>query len=194
MNDEQLQFRRRVRITIGVLLALAAMIVIADRAGAFGYRGDDYRRFDRLRVRMIEVIDGDTFIASDDVGPVQLLGVDAPTEHWSREAKTYLEARLKNRDVTLKLDGTQTRNDAGDLLAYVYITDNDCLNVDIVRDAQAFADRRIKHTLRSAMEVAENEARKKRRGMWRELGDDQQPTWRQEWLRSRARARQSKAP
>ena len=144
---------------VGLLLTLA----IAEHAGAFGYRGDDYAKFDRLSVSAPSVTNGDTFVVSD-VGNVHLLGVAAPTKQWSSQAKQYLEARLKDRMVTLKLDGTQTRDADGNLLAYVYITDNDCLNVDIVRDAQAFVDRRIKHTMHSSIEQAENEARKKNAG------------------------------
>ena len=186
---------RTVRIVMWSAVAAIVSLVVLDRAGAFGYRGDDWSRFNQKPVRAIEVIDGDTFCAELESGeavPVRLLGVDAPEipdAHWSAEAKKYTEARLANRTVTLRLDGTQTRDDAGNLLAYVFILDTDCLNVDIVRDAQAFADRRIKHTLSSPIETAETDARKKRRGMWRELTDDQQPAWRQAWLRELQRRR-----
>jgi endonuclease YncB( thermonuclease family) len=179
---------------IGVsVFALILAVAIAERAGAFGYRGDDYANFDRQTLLAAKVIDGDSFLIPrlGYAETVHLLGVDAPTSHWSAEAKSYLEARLKGRMVTLKLDGTQTRDSQGRLLAYVYITDGDCLNVDIVRDAQAFADRRIKHTLRGSIELVENEARKKKRGMWKDLTDDQQPAWRIDWLRS---LRHKKAP
>jgi endonuclease YncB( thermonuclease family) len=191
MNTDGMKARRRFRFILGSLLALVMALAIADRAGAFGYRGDDWSRYNQKAVRMIEVIDGDTFRAkldgSEDVITVRLIGVDAPEmpdAHWCNEAKRYTEARLTNRAVTLRLDGTQTRDEAGNLLAYVYIHDNDCLNVDIVRDAQAFADRRVRHTLRSSIETLETQARLKRRGMWKDLSDDHQPAWRQDWLRS----------
>lgn len=191
MSAKRSTTRRRYRIAIGVVLVLFAVIVISDRAGAFGYRGDDWSRYNQKSVRMTETIDGDTFRAmlegSDEVMTVRLIGVDAaemPDSHWCNEAKRYTEARLSNRAVTLRLDGTQTRDEHGNLLAYVYILDNDCLNVDIVRDAQAFADRRVRHTLRSAIETLETQARTKRRGMWKDLTDEQQPAWRQDWLRA----------
>jgi endonuclease YncB( thermonuclease family) len=189
MIDPRLKARRRLHWILGSIAALILAVVISDRAGAFGYRGDDYARFDRIGVIASSIINGDTFVAPD-IGEVRLLGIDASAKHWADQSMKYLEARLKGRTVTLKLDGTQTRDAQGRLLAYVYITDNDCVNVDIVRDAQAFADRRIRHTLKSAIELAENEARKKKRGMWREMTDDQQPAWRIEWLQSR-RARAS---
>lgn len=191
MIDVRLKTRRRYRAIVATIVVMVAAIALADRAGAFGFRGDDWATFNQKRVRALDVVDGDTFRATlDDAGAtvvvVRLLGVDAPdfpAGHWAAEAKRYTEARLANRSIVLRLDGTQTRDANGNLLAYVYILNSDCLNVDIVRDAQAFADRRIKHTLRSTVEQAENEARKKKRGMWKVLSDDQQPAWRQEWLR-----------
>lgn len=186
MIDPRLKTRRRVHAIIWSVVAIVLAVAIAERAGAFGYRGDDYANFDRHTLLAAKVIDGDSFLIPrlGHTETVHLLGVDAPATHWSAEAKSYLESRLKGRMATLKLDGTQTRDERGRLLAYVYITDGDCLNVDMVRDAQAFADRRVKHTLRSSIEQAENEARKKRRGMWNDLTDDQQPAWRLEWLRA----------
>jgi endonuclease YncB( thermonuclease family) len=184
--------RRTQRLFIvGFAIAIVASTIALDHAGAFGYRGSDWQRFNRQSVRALDVIDGDEFTArlandgSAQPVTIHLLGVDAPhlpAGHWTREAKQYLEARLKDRAVTLQLDGTQTRDASGALLAYIYVKDGDCLNTDIVRDGQAFADRRIRHTNHAAVEQVENEARKKKRGMWKELGDDQQPQWRREWL------------
>jgi endonuclease YncB( thermonuclease family) len=185
--------RRRLASIAGYILLLALVAAAGlDRFGHFGYRGDDWSRFDRRSARSIDVLDGDTFIAAahgtDERVTVRLLGVDAPelpTSHWSDQAKTYLSARLADRDVILRLDGTQTRDAAdGHLLAMVYITDGDCLNVDIVRDGQAFVDRRVRQTMRSPMEQAERDARTKQRGMWREMTDEQMPAWRRQWLRS----------
>ncbi|MBC8108558.1 MAG: thermonuclease family protein [Anaerolineae bacterium] len=191
MIDPRLKTRRRMHVIGWSVAALIVATAIAERAGAFGYRGDDWSRYNQKRVTATEVLGGDTFTATLHANPqnvvtIRLLGVDAPDgphSHWYDEAKKYTQARLANRSVVLRLDGTQTRDDQDRLLAYVYITDNDCLNVDIVRDAQAFADRRIKHTMRSAIEQVENDARKKKRGMWKNLTDDQQPAWRQDWLR-----------
>jgi endonuclease YncB( thermonuclease family) len=78
------------------------------------------------------------------------------------------------------------------LLAYVYLSDLDCLNLDMVRDGRAYADRRYRHTFRPQFELAEAEARKKQRGLWKDLTEEQIPPWRREWLqRSRQRAGRS---
>jgi endonuclease YncB( thermonuclease family) len=58
------------------------------------------------------------------------------------------------------------------------------LNFDMIRDAQAFADRRVKCSMLGHFEQAENEARKKKRGIWKDLTEDQMPPWRREWLKT----------
>jgi len=174
-----------------LLLALVAAAGL-DRWGRFGYAGDDWQHFNGRAVAADEIIDGDTFVghvaaAPNDRVTVRLLGVDAPdppSSHWSAEATKYLTARLASREVVLRLDGTQTRDSDGRLLALVYVTDGDCLNVDIVRDGQAYADRRVKHAMRSPVEQAEKDARAKKRGLWRDVRDEDQPAWRLEWIRT----------
>ena len=52
------------------------------------------------------------------------------------------------------------RNDRGELLAYVFITEADNLNLDLIHDGQAYADRRIVHSLHAPFEAAEKECRK----------------------------------
>ena len=117
---------------------------------------------------------------------VRLLGVDAPDAGMvgEVEATAYTRARLKDKPVTLRLEPTQTRNDEHELLAYVFLSDNDNLNLDLIRDGKAYADRRIKHTLASPFEQAETEARKKSRGLWDGLRTEDQPAWRQAWLKA----------
>lgn len=187
--DPRLLRRRRLRTFAYSIVALILIASLSDRAGVFGYSGDDYTRFNHRAFPVLGVQSGNTFRILADNHPitVHLLGVDAadsPTDHWFAESLRYTTARLKDRTITLRLDGTQTRDDSGNLLAYVFITDADNLNADVIRDAQAYADRRVKHTFHAAFEQAENEARKKRRGLWRELTDEQQPAWRRAWLES----------
>jgi endonuclease YncB( thermonuclease family) len=197
MTDSRLKFRRTVRALGWSALVLLATAALADRAGLFAYRGDDRNAFDHRAVRVLEVLDGDTIRAvtvqgSRDV-TVRLLGVDAPDSpaaHWSEQAARYTSNRLRDRTVTLRLDTVQTRTSDGHLLAYVYITDGDCLNIDIVRDGQAYADRRSRCALQSLLNTAETDARIKRRGLWRDLEESDMPAWRQQWL-TQLRARRA---
>ena len=119
---------------------------------------------------------------------MHLLGIDAPdlpAAHGSESAAKYTAARAVGRNVTLMLDPVGWRNARGELLAYVFITDADNLNLDLIHDGQAYADRRTMHSLHAPFEAAEKEARGKKRGLWKDLKDEEQPTWRREWLKSR---------
>jgi endonuclease YncB( thermonuclease family) len=190
--SQWLRWRRVLRIGAVVVFVLLVGLIVLDHTRAFGYSGNDLRRFDHRSVVVTRAIDGDTICVK---GPgdasettVHLLGVDAPdlpANHWAEQAAKYTTARTVGRTVTLHLDPIGWRNDRGELLAYVFITDADNLNADIVHDGQAYADRRTTHSLHAAFEVAEKDARTKKRGLWKELADDQMPAWRRAWLRSR---------
>jgi micrococcal nuclease len=178
-----------------VILALSAVL---DRTGLFRYAGDDWRTFDHKTFVVTHVADGDTLDVRSPGGGavtrVRLLGVDSPelrsrshsgSDYWAREALRYAESRAEGRLVTLRLEATNTRDRYRRLLAYVYLDDSDNLNLDLVRDGEAYADRRFRHSLRPQFEQAEAEARKKGRGLWKAVTEAQMPEWRQEWLRKR---------
>jgi endonuclease YncB( thermonuclease family) len=57
------------------------------------------------------------------------------------------------------------------------------LNADIVHDGQAYADRRVKHSLENVLDAAEYDARKHERGLWANVKEEQMPGWRREWLK-----------
>jgi endonuclease YncB( thermonuclease family) len=186
-----LRWRRILRWSALGLLAAVLLSVVLDHAGAFGYSGSDQQRFDHKPVTVTRAIDGDTICVRTENGTVttvHLLGIDAPdlpASHWSERAARYTAARTAGRTVTLRLDPIGWRNDRDELLAYVYITEADNLNLDLIRDGQAYADRRVAHSLKAPFEAAEKEARSKQRGLWKDLRDDDMPLWRREWLKQR---------
>jgi len=166
--------------------------VILDHTRAFGYSGSDLRRFDHQPVTVTRAIDGDTISVRIDgeeaETTVHLLGVDTPelpAAHWAERAAKYTSSRTVGRTVTLRLDPIGWRNDRGELLAYIFITDADNLNLDLIRDGQGYADRRAGHSLHASFAAAEKEARQKQRGLWKDVTDEQQPAWRKAWLKSR---------
>ena len=184
---QRVMLHKRFRV-LGTVVIIFTVALVLSGWLLFGNRIGD-RRFDGKRFTVADVIDGGTLVIAD--GPrtrVTLLGVDAPQwpdAHYSKESAGYLTGRLKDKVVLLKLDGTQTRNGDGRLLAYVYLTDTDLVNADVIRDGRGFSDRRIKHTYRNQFDQFENEARGKARGMWDEMTDERMPVWRLQWLRSR---------
>jgi endonuclease YncB( thermonuclease family) len=147
-----------------MLLALGAAVLL-DHLGYFGYDGDDWRRFDGRSFNVSRALDGRTLIVSADGREVTvvLLGVDPPTDP---AARVHLSNRLTGRQVTLKLEPLQTRDAQGRLLAWVYLGDTGCLNLDLVRDGLARADARRASTFRGPLEAAQTDARKHRRGLW----------------------------
>jgi endonuclease YncB( thermonuclease family) len=183
--------RKIARWTIRIFLLLTLSSILLDHTAIFAYPGNDAAHFDRQPVQITRVLSADTLcikLPTDKAETtIHLLGVDAPHPPlpWSDKATTYTTARTKNRTVTLRLDPIGWRNPDNQLLAYLYITDSDNLNLDIIHDAQAYADRRTTHSMHSAFESAETDARKKQRGLWKNLPFNQMPQWRQQWLKSR---------
>ena len=158
---------------------------------------DNARPADGTRVTVLRVIDGDTILIS---GPtfsgeerLRLRGIDAPelardgqpAAHFAEASRDYLEKRVAavpGRSLILQFDGTETRDRFGRLLGLVYATENDCLNLAMVRDGYAYADRRFDSFLKSELNRLEGEARKKKRGLWKKVNVEQMPAWRQNWL------------
>jgi micrococcal nuclease len=157
---------------------------------------DDWSTFDHRTFTVTRVIDGDTIVirnGEDDV-IVGLVGIDAPPlhdpttgqpAHWAERAAAYTRARAEGKTVTLRLEPVQTRDREGRLLAYVYLLDSDCLNIDMVHDGEAYAYRTVHHSYRAQYEQAENDARKRQRGLWKDITEDQMPPWRRAWLHAR---------
>ena len=180
---------------MGYLILL--LLVISALHQQLGANANDWSRFDHQSFVVTKVVDGDTIhIRAPDGNetPIRFVGVDAaemsdPSTgrpgHWAERAKTYVTARALNKDVTLRLEPVQSRDRYGRLLAYVYLSDDDCLNLDLIRDGQAYADRRFRHSYLPQYAQAENEARRKQRGLWKDVTDDLMPPWRRAWMHSR---------
>lgn len=192
----RLRRRRRYRqLTFAGLLLLGATAIL-DRVGLFRYPGDDWRAFDQKTFVVSHVADGDTITVRPPGGGaetrVRLLGVDAPELHsrdekgkadfWAQDARRYMVTRVEHKPVMLRLEQTETRDRYKRLLAYVYVNDSDNLNLDLVRNGQAYADRRFRHSMKGQFERAEREARKARRGLWKDVTESQMPPWRRDWL------------
>jgi micrococcal nuclease len=173
------------------------VLAIAAVREQLGGTSSDWSRFDHKTFLVSKVVDGDTIhIRADDGSDtaVRLIGVDAPElvdqstnlpSHWAERAKTYMIARSEGKQVTLRLEPVQTRDRYNRLLAYVYLSDSDCLNLDLIRDGQAYADRRHKHSYLPQYTQLENETRRKKIGLWKEVTEDQMPPWRRAWLHSK---------
>lgn len=187
-----LRRRRRVRRVAFALIGLLAVSIVSCRLTPSGKAVSDWSVYDQKEFTVSHVIDGDTLeIEAGDDGndrtKVRLIGIDAPEtdEHWSTAATGYVRGRADDKQVVIRLEPTRTRDRYGRLLAYVYLSDRESLNLALVRDGQAYAHRGFRHTMAAQFEQAENEARRKQRGLWKDVRPEQMPPWRQQWLAER---------
>lgn len=192
--------RKALALLAIVLLGSVLLLSILNHAGCVPHNGGDWRRFDRKDATVTRVVDGDTLHVrvegSDRETVVRLIGIDAPElrprdearpELFAQQATDYAKTRAENRRVLLQLEPTRTRDRYDRLLAYVWLSENESLNLALVRDGFAYADRRFNHTYRSLFEQAESEARKRQRGLWKDVTEPQMPEWRRKWLEDRRR-------
>lgn len=175
-------------------LLILALSVVLERVGYFGHPGNDWETFDGKQFIVTRVADGDTVQLQSLAGgietPVRMIGVDTPEmnygkgtpDYWAEEATEYAERQLSGRPVTVKLDGTRSRDHYDRLLAYLYADDSTNFNERLIREGHGYADRRFGHTFKAQFEQAETEARRKERGLWDEVTESQMPEWRRRWL------------
>jgi Staphylococcal nuclease homologue len=164
-GEKFLRRRRLLRWGWAAVLGAAVLIRFAD--WYLGRAVDDWGTFDHRSFVFASVVDdGAILIRSADGSTqqiVRLLGVDVS---HTTDLSGYLGSRLAGRTITLLLDSPQTRDGQRRLLAYVFASDTDNLNVDVVRDGLAYADRREHCLLEEEFRTAQADAKKKRRGVW----------------------------
>ncbi len=130
------------------------------------------------------IYDGDS-IEVAGIGPVRLLGIDAPEREASsrdawfrrqgiapavlrrinREGRRFLIANVKNRTVALTCE-PESRDRHGRLLAYVTLPDGRLLNRLMLEKGYAAVYRRFDFALKDDFLEAEAEARRNRVGLW----------------------------
>jgi endonuclease YncB( thermonuclease family) len=181
-------FLRRRRLTRWV--SSASIVVVIITAGWSHWPGraiDDRAAFNHRKLLVTNIIAGDEIVVRRESGSKQtihLIGIAAPRagEHWSDDSRQRMASWLLNKPVVLFLEPPQTRDAEGKLLAYIYTTDSINVNAEAVREGLAYADRRETPMLGPFIQQAENEARKKSHGLWKDLKFTDQPAWRQAWL------------
>jgi len=167
------------RIAFASALALAA--AVAAPAGAGSERGRDVAATaPASETRLVaRASDGDTLVLAGGER-VRLIGVDTPEKDhanprvrdFAAAATRFTRERAVGREVRLDFETGARRDRYGRTLAYVYLPDGELLNLAIVREGYGFAYTRFPFALRKEFKRAEGEARRARRGLWADLGDD----------------------
>ncbi len=155
------QLLRRLVITLS---SIACLLILLDHLGLFGYRGDDLANFASQRFHVDRVTESGNLVisSSDRTSEVRLTGVLG-----NAGLQSFLAEMTVGKTVILMLDPLQTRDASGHLLAIVYLSNGDCLNVSVIRAGGARVDPKKKQSMLGVMRAAEADARKHFRGVWR---------------------------
>jgi len=126
------------------------------------------------------VVDGDTIVVSFSANTglglkekLRLIGVDTPetvdprkpVERYGKEATRFVTDWLLGRAVRLAFE-PEIRDYYGRLLAYVFLADGTCCNLQIVAEGYGFAYTKYPFMFMDDFRKAERLARTKKRGLW----------------------------
>jgi endonuclease YncB( thermonuclease family) len=199
--------RRRLRYAARKLLSAAAVaavvggLVLADRLGVFGQRGDsEHEKYHGRSFRVARVVDGDTIDVEIPDGQypttrVRLWGVDTPEignkrknkppAYFGPEASAFAKHLCAGRTVTLKLEPAKAPRDRyGRLLAWVYLPSGELLNRVLVEEGYGYADPRFEHHLRREFSRAQDKAMRAGIGLWAKATNEDLPYYYRDKLKS----------
>lgn len=158
--------QRRLLPALGALfLGVFVVLILCDHLGCFGYRGDDWAIYDGKPAVVSNVSSSGTLLVKRDrhETELRLLGLKLDGSTTVCDA---LRRNVMGKTVLIKLDSPQTRDSAGHLLGYVYLSEGECLNVDLAHDGLARADRDWHGSMHAVIAGAESDARRHGRGIW----------------------------
>jgi endonuclease YncB( thermonuclease family) len=151
-----------------------APAVVADTRPAARQSGADAQPNTFHKVARIVRADK---IEVQDIGPVQLLGIETPDGKTPKEiygahgerALSFIEKAVLGQDVRLEFDpmsSPETQGEAGQLTAYAYTRDGTLINAEMVKQGLAFVRGTEQFRLASDFRAFEREAMQSMRGVW----------------------------
>jgi len=166
------------RIT-AVLFIIIFLIPVTAFAGGF-----------KTKVRVVKVKDGDTIVVAPERGgqffTCRLYGIDTPEvahrgrpgQPYGREAAEYLKSLILGKTVVIRTTGKWTY---GREICHIEYQGRN-INLEMVRAGYAWAYRRyLKRPYASEYISAEREARRARRGIWKQPNPTPPWEWRRRW-------------
>jgi micrococcal nuclease len=175
-------FSRKIFPWPGALLS--SLILLAGGGAILGACGGEPAA-PPASARVVRIVDGDTLILAGGL-PVRLLGIDAPEMERDGRPADFLahQAKAALADLTLKktiaLSYDRRRYDHyGRLLAYLFLPDHTLVNAELVRRGLARVYIIAPNLLyQKALLTAQQEAIEARRGIWRQLLNQDEPFYR----------------
>jgi micrococcal nuclease len=150
----------------------------------------DFEKYHEKTFTVVKVVDGDTIdIDIPDVDKnytrIRLWGIDTPetksrdniVRYFGPEAAKFTTESALGKKVTVYLEEHRTRDKYGRLLAYVQLPDGRFLNEVLVSEGFAYADLRFRHSLYHKYERLEAGARRHKKGLWKNVTQEQLPEW-----------------
>ncbi|OHD26390.1 MAG: hypothetical protein A2Y38_20530 [Spirochaetes bacterium GWB1_59_5] len=131
--------------------------------------------------RVIRIVDGDTIVVSFDPATglgdkekVRLIGVNTPetvdprkpVERYGAEASRFVSDSILGRTVRLAFEPAM-RDYFGRLLAYIFLEDGACFNIEIIAQGYGFAYTKYPFLFMDDFRKAERKARESKRGLWK---------------------------
>jgi micrococcal nuclease len=139
-----------------------------------------------LPAKVVDCIDGDTIKVKIKNPPamlksnetVRLIGVDTPetvhpskdVEFFGKEAGDFTKKALFGKNVLLAFDW-DLRDKYNRILCYVYTSDGNCHNANLIRRGYAHAYTRFSFQFANEFKALEQDAKTQKRGLW---NDDEQ--------------------
>lgn len=128
-------------------------------------------------IRVIRVIDGDTFEAriATSTEKIRMIGIDTPesvdprrpVQCFGKEAGAHLQQLIINREIRLEDDQSgDDRDKYGRLLRYVYIEGDVLVNARMIEDGYAYAYTKFPFEKRAQFLKLQTQARAGLRGLW----------------------------
>ena len=163
---------------IGIPVGLIVLVGLLFPGNTWFWKADDppRKKNKEKRYQVIRVYDGDTLQVGKDNQRIiiRMAGIDAPEtgfegrpgQPYSRKAKHYLEKWVKHEKILIKGYG---KGGYGRQLAEVFV-DSTNINLEMIRAGYAEVySGKLPETLDSTLYYdAQTQARKKRKGMWRQ--------------------------
>ena len=197
--------RRRNIIAVVFALAAAALLVLDHscttnrplnspaQSSVESQNSADIQKYEGRQFTVVKVVDGDTLDidipdANYDHTRIRLWGVDTPETKdprtgpmfFGKEASEFSTTKALNKKVTVFLEKDRNSRDKYNrLLAYIRLPDGKFLNEELLREGCAYADLRFKHGLYNKYKQLESLARSQKKGLWKNITEEQMPQWRQ---------------